>query len=311
MSGPVTAADATTDVAPSAVEPPVVELTESRASQVGAFSVRRALPRRTRRTVGAWCFLDHMGPATVDEGGLGVAPHPHIGLQTVTWLLAGEALHRDSLGTEQVIVPGQLNLMTAGGGVSHSEEGTGGYRGEVHGVQLWVAQPSLTRDGPPGFEHHADLPQVDLGRAVATVLVGQLAGVSSRARRDTDHAGIDIDLRPGRTTIPLRADYEHALVVLAGAVVVDGAVVEPGRLAYLGLGRDEIALTAADPTRVLLVGGVPFDEPVLMWWNFVARTANEIVTAHRDWTAGGERFGRVDSCLPRIDVAPPPWSAPA
>lgn len=311
MSGPVTAADATTDVAPPAVEPPIVELTESRASQVGAFSVRRALPRRTRRTVGAWCFIDHMGPATVDERGLGVPPHPHIGLQTVTWLLAGEALHRDSLGTEQVIVPGQLNLMTAGGGVTHSEEGTGRYRGQVHGVQLWIAQPSPTRDGPPDFEHHADLPQVDLQGAVATVLVGELAGASSPARRDTDHAGIDIDLRPGGTTIPLRADYEHALVVLAGAAIVDGTVVEPGRLGYLGLGRDEIALTAADPTRVLLVGGVPFDEPVLTWWNFVARTRDEIVTAHRDWTAGGERFGRVDSRLPRVEVAPPPWRAGA
>lgn len=232
MSGPVTAADAGTEVESAAAEPVVLEVTESRASQVGAFRVRRALPRRTRRTVGAWCFVDHMGPATIDERGLGVAPHPHIGLQTVTWLLAGEALHRDSLGTEQVIVPGQLNLMTAGHGVSHSEEGTGRYRGELHGVQLWIAQPSHTRENAPGFEHHAELPQVEFEGAVATVLVGEVAGVASPARRDTDHAGIDLDLRRGRATLPLRPDYEHALVVFAGACIVDGAVVEPGHLAY-------------------------------------------------------------------------------
>lgn len=308
MSGPVTAADAATEAeAESAAEPAALEVTESRARQVGAFTVRRALPRRTRRTVGAWCFVDHMGPATVDERGLGVAPHPHIGLQTVTWLLAGEALHRDSLGTEQVIVPGQLNLMTAGHGVSHAEEGTGRYRGELHGVQLWVAQPSHTREDAPGFEHHAEPPQVEFEGAVATVLVGEVAGVASPARRDTDHAGIDLDLRPGRATFPLRSDYEHALVVFAGACIVDDAVVEPGHLAYLGVGRDEITLTTEVPTRALLVGGVPFDEQVLMWWNFVTRTRDEIIDAHRDWTAGADRFGHVDSELARIDVDPPPW----
>lgn len=308
MSGPVTAADTATEAeAQAAAEPAVLEVTESRASQVGAFRVRRALPRRTRRTVGAWCFVDHMGPVTVDERGLGVAPHPHIGLQTVTWLLAGEALHRDSLGTEQAIVPGQLNLMTAGHGVSHSEEGTGRYRGELHGVQLWVAQPSHTREDAPGFEHHAGPPQVEFAGAVATVLVGEVAGVASPARRDTDHAGIDLDIRPGRATLPLRPHYEHALVVFTGASMVDGAVVEPGHLAYLGVGRDEITLTTGVPTRALLVGGVPFDEQVLMWWNFVARTRDEIIDAHRDWTARADRFGHVDSELARLDVDPPPW----
>lgn len=308
MSGPVTAADAATEAASAAAEPAVLEITESRSSRVGAFTVRRALPRRARRTVGAWCFIDHMGPATVDERGLGIAPHPHIGLQTVTWLLAGEVLHRDSLGTEQVIVPGQLNLMTAGHGVSHSEEGTGRHHGELHGVQLWVAQPSPTRDGAPGFEHHAELPQVELERAVATVLVGEALGVASPARRDTDHAGIDLELRPGRTTFPLRPGHEHALVVLGGACIVDGAAVEPGHLAYLGVGRDEITVTTKAPTRALLVGGVPFDEQVLMWWNFVARTRLEIADAHRDWTVGADRFGEVDSGLARIEVDPPPWA---
>lgn len=309
MSGPVTPADTTgveSTSAESSVAPVVVEVTEGRVSQVGEFEVRRALPRRTRRMVGAWCFVDHMGPATVDERGLGVAPHPHIGLQTVTWLLAGEALHRDSLGTEQVIAPGQLNLMTAGRGVSHSEEGTG-YRGELHGVQLWVAQPEHIRHGPPGFEHHGELPQVDLGDAVATVLIGEVAGVASPARRDTEHSGTDLNLRAGRAAIPLRPDYEHALVVLTGTVMVDGILVEPGHLAYLGVGRHAITLTAREPARALLLGGVPFDESVLMWWNFVARTRDEISEAHRDWTTASARFGHVDSQLPRYEIGPPPW----
>lgn len=308
MSGPVTASEAT---ALESAEAPVVptagvEITESAVSQVGEFSVRRALPRRTRRMIGAWCFIDHMGPATVDERGLGVAPHPHIGLQTVTWLLAGEALHRDSLGTEQVIALGQLNLMTAGHGVSHSEEGTG-YRGQLHGVQLWVAQPDHTRHQAAAFEHHADLPQVELDHAVATVVIGELAGVVSPARRDTDHAGIDLDLRPGRTTTPLRGDYEHGLVVLTGACTIAGAEVTPGHLAYLGVGRDEVTLTTDQPTRALLVGGVPFDAPVLMWWNYVARNRDEIATAHREWTERSARFGHVDSQLPRYEIGPPPW----
>src|SRR4051812_37031193 len=186
MSGPVEQEDAPLDDGPAPEpEAATVEITDSHTAQVGHFQVRRALPRRARRTVGAWCFVDHMGPATIDERGLGVAPHPHIGLQTVTWLLEGEALHRDSLGTEQVIAPGQLNLMTAGHGVSHSEEGTG-YRGGVEGVQLWVAQPSTTRDGPPAFEHHAELPHVELDHGTATILVGDFADAASPARRDTD-----------------------------------------------------------------------------------------------------------------------------
>jgi redox-sensitive bicupin YhaK (pirin superfamily) len=309
VSGPVTAADISIDVDAAPAPGPVVEVTESRASQVGTFTVRRALPRRTRRTVGAWCFVDHMGPATVDERGLGVAPHPHIGLQTVTWLVAGEAVHRDSLGTEQVIAPGELNLMTAGHGVSHSEEGTGRSHSEIHGVQLWVAQPSSTRDGPAAFEHHGSLPTLELDRAVATVLVGELADALSPARRDTDHVGVDLELRPGTTTLPLRAAFEHALVILTGAARVDGVHVTPGHLAYLGERRDELAITVDAPARALLIGGVPFEEPVLMWWNFVGRSRAEIDEAQRGWMGRDERFGEVASSLARIEVGPPPWTA--
>lgn len=289
---------------------PPVEVTESRVAQVGDITIRRALPVRARRTVGAWCFADHMGPAVVGDGGLGVAPHPHIGLQTVTWLIEGEALHRDSLGTEQVIAAGQLNLMTAGHGVSHSEEGTG-YRGPVHGAQLWVAQPSVTRDGPPAFEHHAELPRVELDHGVATVIVGEACGVISPARRDTDHLGIDLDLRAGTTVIPLQARHERGVVVLAGTVALDGQVVEVGHLGYLSPGRDEVALAASGPARLLLLGGSPFEEEVVMWWNYVARSRAEILAAHEDWLAQTGRFGRVDSTLPPTVIDPPPWARSA
>jgi hypothetical protein len=287
---------------------PTFELTDDRASRVGDMAVRRALPQRARRTVGAWCFVDHMGPAAVTEDrGVDVAPHPHLGLQTVTWLLEGEVVHRDSLGNEQVIRPGELNLMTAGRGIAHSEEHTGHYRGDVHGVQLWVAQPSATRDGTSAFEHHADLPRVELPGAVATVLVGDLEGAASTARRDTDHVGFDLALEGGESVVPLRTHHEHALIVTAGDAVVDGTPVVPGQLAYLGTGRDELAVTGDRGTRVLLIGGVPFDENVVMWWNVVARTRDEITDAWRSWQDADERFPAVASTLPRTVVDAPPW----
>ena len=284
-----------------------IEVDDSREETVGRFRVRRALPRRGRRTVGAWCFADHMGPADVTEGaGLDVGPHPHIGLQTVTWLLDGQALHKDTLGSEQVISPGQLNLMTAGSAVAHAEEATGRYHGTLEGIQLWIAQPEATRNGPPAFEHHAELPQVEHDGAVATVLVGEHHGVRSPARHDTPLVGVDLDLRE-RSTVPLRPDFEHALVVLRGSIAVDGEKVVPGKLAHLGLGRNELDIEVAEDSRVMLLGGIPFDEPLMMWWNFVARTRVEIDAAYASWRDQDDRFGRVQSSLPIIPAAAPFW----
>ena len=294
-----------------AVDPGRVEILPGRVAQVGTVPVRRTLPTRGRRTVGAWCFVDHMGPTTVDSGpGFGVPPHPHMGLQTVTWLFAGTGLHRDSLGSEQVVRPGQLSLMTAGSGIAHSEEdpdGPAGPAGELHGMQLWVAQPSSTRHGSPAFEHHGELPQVEVGHGTATVFVGEFAGAASPARRDTDHLGVDLDLRPGTTVLPLLPGHEYAVVVADGHPLVSGAPVGPGGLAYLRPGSDELELTCAAPARALLIGGAPFDEELAMWWNFVARTREELADAYRDWAAGDERFGPVASALDRAVVGPPPW----
>jgi hypothetical protein len=310
MSGPVRPDDAPPAPDAGHPTPPAVELSDAKDAVVGSVPVRRALPQRRRRTVGAWCFADHMGPADVDpDRGVDIGPHPHIGLMTVTWLLDGEVLHRDSLGSEQVVRPGQLNLMTAGRGVSHAEESTGRYRGTLEGIQLWLAQPSGTRDGDAAFEHHADLPSYDLPRGSATVVLGELGGLRSPARHDTPLVGADLDL-PGATTVPLRAEWEHAVVVLRGAVGIDGEVATPGKVAYLGLGRDEVLLDAVEPSRAMLLGGEPFAEKVSIWWNFVGRERDELDAAYRSWQAGDDRFGRVASALPRIPAPAPYWATP-
>lgn len=286
-----------------------LDVTPSREAEVGGLPVRRALPRRGRRTVGAWCFIDHFGPVGAERStAMQVGPHPHIGLQTVTWLLAGEVLHTDSIGSEQPIRPGQLNLMTAGRGIAHAESARPSERGN-HGIQLWVAQPEATRHGEAAFEHHPDLPVVELGDTVATVLVGELAGGRSPARHDTPLVGADLALRSGVGTLPLEAAWEHALIVSEGAVQVDGTTVRPGELAYLGTGREELALRADGASRVLLVGGEPFEE-IVMWWNFVARTRAEIVAARADWDQHGERFADVRTPLGRIPAPSTPWPEP-
>jgi redox-sensitive bicupin YhaK (pirin superfamily) len=288
-----------------------VELSPSRDAVVGDTQVRRALPQRTRRTVGAWCFADHLGPLPDDATPTGIGPHPHAGLHTVTWLIEGELLHRDSLGSEQIIRPGQLNLMTAGHGVSHAEEPTGRTGGGLHGVQLWVAQPEATRNGPAAFEHHRDLPQAVMGTARATVLVGALAGTTSPARRDTPLVGLDLALRAGAADVPLESAFEHAVVVEEGAVEIDGRTVTPGQLAYLAPGRDEIRLFAPGPARLLLLGGEPFPSPIVVWWNFVGASRQELGDAARDWNSGTERFGTTGSRLARIPAPRPPWAGPA
>jgi redox-sensitive bicupin YhaK (pirin superfamily) len=206
-----------------------------------------------------------------------------------------------------LITPGQLNLMSAGRGVVHAEETPRTHRGALHAVQLWVAQPERTRHDAAAFEHHAELPVVELATATATVIVGGLMGVESPARRDTELVGIDLALRPGRAVIPVEPSYEHAIVVLAGEVAIDDRVVPADQLGYLGSGRDEIIITVSAPTRALLVGGEPFEARPLMWWNFVARDRAEIDAAYADWQSGSDRFGPVRSSLDLVPAPPPLW----
>jgi redox-sensitive bicupin YhaK (pirin superfamily) len=310
MSGPVDLKDVVLAGQPRVGTPgAAVAVTESRVAEVGSVQVRRALPNRGRRSVGPWCFVDHFGPIDVTrDQGIDIGPHPHIGLQTVTWLISGEVLHRDSLGSEQVIRPGQLNLMTAGLGVAHAEEATGSYSGPLHGVQLWVAQPSGTRSGPASFEHHSHLPVVDLDNCEATILVGRFGGQVSPVRRDTEQLGVGLLLRRGGTTVPLDMDSEYALVVTEGAVAVGKETLRPGHLAYLGTGRDELHVSVLERSRAMMLGGAPFPDRLVMWWNFVARTREEIDAAYRDWADRSPRFGDVVSGLPRVEVEPPAWS---
>ena len=282
-----------------------MEITSSHEARVGEVTVRRALPRRARRMVGAWCFADHMGPASVTAGrGVGVGPHPHMGLQTVTWLIEGTQLHRDSLGSEQLLTAGELNLMTAGYGVAHSEEATDTYVGRLQGIQLWVAQPEETRNGSPAFSHHADLPRVELDGGTATVLIGTHHGASSPAAAATPLLGMEVDLR-STTTLALDPGFEHGLIVLEGALRGDGAVLAPGHLGYCGLGREELVVEVDEPTVAMVLGGVPFDEPIEMWWNFVGRSRQEFVDAYASWVDEDGRFGAVASHLDRILTTPP------
>jgi redox-sensitive bicupin YhaK (pirin superfamily) len=282
-------------------------VSDSRLTDVGGLPVHRALPQRGRRTVGAWCFLDRFGPTDVTpQQTMMVGPHPHIGLHTVTWLLSGQVLHSDSLGNQQPIRPGQLNLMTSGRGIAHAEDARDAPRGLMDGVQLWVAQPEATRHDPPSFAHHAELPVVDVGPARATVLLGELTGARSPARTDSPLVGADI-AGSGRVDLPLEASFEHAVAVLHGGVHVDDAVAAPNQLVYLGAGRDAVHLDLMDGSRLLLLGGRPFTEEILMWWNFVARDRSEMEQAYAEWGASSERFGSVASTLDRIAAPRPFW----
>ena len=274
---------------------PTHELLVGRDVPLGKHTVvNRTLPHRDRRMVGAWCFVDHFGPdALLAMPGMRVPPHPHTGLQTVTWLLEGAVEHRDSLGNAQTITPGALNLMTAGRGISHSEESPSDRPPTLHGVQLWVALPDAETTIAPRFEHVTDLPRVTGPGVDVTVLLGEVAGAASPARVHTPIVGADVALAAGADSqMPLERDFEHAVLVTTGEVEVDGVAVAPGRLLYLGIGRTEVRLRAGTPARLLLLGGEPFGAEIVMWWNFVGRSHEEISQAREDWQAG-RRFGLV------------------
>ncbi|HEV2242544.1 MAG TPA: pirin family protein [Streptosporangiaceae bacterium] len=297
--------DAELDVAQTPAAADGLELTDAREARVGGVAVRRLLPLRLRRSVGAWCFVDHYGPMSVDGvAGMQVPPHPHIGLQTVTWLISGNVLHRDSLGSEQMIRPGQLNLMTAGRGIAHAEESPAEHDRSLHGVQLWVALPDASRHTEPTFSHHAELPRVGLDGLAVTVFVGSLGGARSPALTFSEIVGAEIAAsRDSSARIPVAAAHEHVVFVATGSAEVTGTALRPGQLLYLPAGRDQVPVLAPAGSRLLLLGGVPLGERLLMWWNFVARTPEEIEAAVADWREG--RFAAV------ADYDGDPMPAPA
>ncbi|MFD3983686.1 pirin family protein [Streptomyces griseus] len=277
------------------VAEPVRELLAPRRVQLGeGTEVRRLLPNLGRRMVGAWAFVDHYGPDDIaDEPGMQVPPHPHMGLQTVSWLHEGEVLHRDSLGSLQTVRPRELGLMTSGRAISHSEESPKEHARLLHGAQLWVALPEAHRNIEPHFQHHTDLPVVTAPGVTATVILGELDGAASPGTAYTPIVGADMALAGGaEARLPLDPDFEYAVLSMSGEAEVDGVPVLPGSMLYLGCGRTELPLLGVSDAGLMLLGGEPFEEELVMFWNFIARSGEEIAQARKDWEEGS-RFGEV------------------
>jgi len=287
-----------------------IQRIEARTADLGeGLTIRRAVPTRERRMVGAWCFLDHIGPRDFEVGhGMHVGAHPHISLQTFTWMIEGEVLHRDSLGHEQVIRPGQVNLMTAGRGIVHTEDSQPGET-RLHAAQLWIALPFEEREREPAFEHYPDLPRWDADGCVFTLLAGRHGDHVAPARLYSPLVGLDVSSAAGgHVGLALEPGFEYAVLPLEGHIDIDGERFGIGELAYLGDGQARFDAQLSAGGRVLLLGGEPFGEPVLMWWNFVGFSKDEIAAAQREWEAGDARFGPVAGPGERRLVAPPlPW----
>ncbi len=262
-----------------------------RSTDLGGFEVRRALPSAQRRLVGPFIFFDHFGPAEFRSGnGLDVRPHPHIGLATVTYLFDGEIVHRDSLGTHAAILPGEVNWMTAGRGIAHSER-TGLERraagDTLHGLQCWVALPMADEEMPPAFAHHAAgaLPVVSGEGKSVRIVAGSLFGRQSPVKAQWDTLFADIRLEAG-AVLPFDADYEErALYVLSGEIDIAGDRFGPQKLLVFRPG-DRISVRALGETHCVAVGGARMDGPRHIWWNFVSSRKERIEQAKADWKAG-------------------------
>lgn len=303
------------DGAPDSAADPTVRILTPRAVPLGgprAMTVRRTLPQRALSLIGAWCFLDHYGPDRVaTTGGMDVPPHPHTGLATVSWLFSGTITHADSADHLTRVAPGQLSLMTAGAGISHSERSTAD-TDVLHGIQLWFALPDEARFGPRRFDHYA--PPVLAGDGwSAQVFLGSLLGDVAPITTATPMLGAEIRLEPGRRlTVPVDPSFEHGVLVDTGEVGVDETPVPAGHLGYRAPGQDQLRLTAGDQAaRVILFGGEPFAEQIVMWWNFVGRSHEEIVAFRAAWQ---DQIGRPDQPHETdgdaAPVAPPSYGLP-
>jgi redox-sensitive bicupin YhaK (pirin superfamily) len=280
------------------------EILEPRDVPLGgprAMSVRRTLPQRARSLIGAWCFVDHYGPdAVATSGGMTVPPHPHTGLQTVSWLFAGEIEHRDSVGSHAIVRPGELNLMTAGRGIQHSEVSLP-QTTVLHGAQLWLALPDATRNAAPFFENFVPTP-FDFSGATISVFLGELLGHFSTARTFSRVVGAQLDAPSGAVLeIPVDPAFEHGVLVDDGAPSVNGRSVARSELAYVAPGASSITIESGDaPLRALLIGGEPLGEQIVMWWNFIGRSHDEIVEFRRTWQSDVIATGNEDGPFGRI-----------
>lgn len=288
---------------PCASAKPILEKILTREAKIGAdLTIRRALPNKERRMIGAWCFLDHFGPLNLKSGGLNIAPHPHMGLQTFTWTLHGEILHRDSLGSKQVIHPGQVNLMNSGRGISHSEESLPDTM--LHGVQLWIALPDSVRFMEPNFNHYSSVPYVLQDYLFIHILAGEFLGEQSPAKVYSPLMGAEIYAQEDtESVLTLNPKFEYGILPLIGEIDVEGEVIDLSTLLYLGCGRKNLNIKLKKGARILIIGGEPFTEEVLIWWNFVARTDLELAQAVLDWN-NHTRFGEVKGYKGDSLVAP-------
>ena len=269
-------------------EPGTIRLLPAREVPLGgprAMRVRRSLPQRERSLIGAWCFVDHYGPDEVSAmGGMSVPGHPHTGLQTVSWLFSGEVEHRDTTGAQAMVRPGELNLMTAGSGIAHSEFSTPATT-VLHGAQLWVALPEAHRSVAPGFAHHVPEP-VDVGDATLRVFLGALAGVTSPVPTHSPLLGAEAVLPAGATlTLEVERRFEHGILCDTGLVSMGPETAKPGEILYAAPGATRLTIRAGadEPARMLVLGGAPFGERIVMWWNFVGRSHEEIVAFREAW----------------------------
>lgn len=307
---------AVVDCAPAPAPSPSVTVLAPRQVPLGgprAMTVRRTLPHKSRSFVGAWCFADHYGPDDVARsGGMDVPPHPHSGLQTVSWLFAGEIEHRDSAGNHAMVRPGELNLMTGGRGIAHSEVSTPSTT-VLHGVQLWVVLPQSDAGAARDFQHFAPTP-LDRDGVRLSVFIGELAGRRSPVRTATALLGAEVVLDPGATfRATVDPGHEHAVLVDSGAVVFDGTPLTPGDLGCRDIGADTVELSNSGdgPARMLVLGGAPFTEPVIMWWNFIGRSTEEIAALRAEWNDPGpdpltSRFGEVAGYTGPVGRLPAP-----
>jgi redox-sensitive bicupin YhaK (pirin superfamily) len=269
--------------------------------------VARALPDRQIRMIGAWCFLDHYGPEDVSgSAGMQVWAHPHTGLQTVSWLLDGEIEHRDSLGSQVMVRPGELNIMTAGRGIVHSEISQPDKPPLLHGVQLWVALPEAVRDLDPAFQSYADLPDLNPPGVRGKVLIGDVGGARSPSRAYSPLCGADLSLDAGaEVVLAVEEGFEYGIFVVAGAVVAESTTVGVDQLLYLGANRRNLRISSQHGGRLIMLGGEPFAEDIVMWWNFIGRSHQEIVEFRSAWESRDRRFPPVVSRSERVMEAPP------
>jgi len=271
-----------------------LEALPGREVEIGSLSVTRVLPVKGRRLIGPWCFLDRFGPWTFSEGTpMDVGAHPHIGLQTVSWLFDGEVVHRDSLGYESLLRAQGVNVMTSGSGIAHAERTPASNSGRLNGVQLWVALPDQHRRVEATFQHVEEVPRTDQVGGIIQVFAGSLDGLVSPAPHYSELVGADLKVHARSSlSIPLQPAHEHAVLVVDGDCSLNGERLEPRVLYYLGTQRPGATFNSESGGRLLLIGGPPFPETILMWWNFVARTPQEIADARNDWEAR-RRFGDV------------------